>query len=67
MDDSVVELGLGCVFLGGLVIQGVDELASQVVEGNDDLFEGALICEVLFSGQLDEGLDDGSEDGVVVE
>jgi len=35
--DSVFELSLGLVFVGNKLVEGVNELVSQVVEGFNDL------------------------------
>ena len=78
MNDSVV-VGTNCfVFISGLLVQGVDDLISQIGEGFSDLLlsikmniiyvgDGSLVREVLVGGQSNEGGDDGGEDRVVLE
>lgn len=65
--DSVFELSLGLVFVGNKLVEGVNELVSQVVEGFNDLSDGTLVGEVTFGGEGNKGLDDWGEVGVALE
>lgn len=54
-------------FVSVFLIEGVDELDAQLVEGGHDLLEGTLVSEVGLGGELDESAHDGGEDGVGLE
>lgn len=67
MNDSVVVGSDGGILVSGLLVQGVDDLISQIGEGFSDVGDGSLVREVLVGGQSNEGGDDGGEDRVVLE
>jgi hypothetical protein len=66
-DDSIGEFSGEDGLIGGFFVDLSDEVNSQEVESCDDLLEGILVGEVLFGGELEEGLDDGGEFGVILE
>lgn len=67
MDDSVIISGDSGIFVSSLLVQRVNDLISEILEGFSDGRNGSLIREVLVSGQLNEGGDKGGENGVVFE
>jgi len=67
LDDSVIISGDSGIFVSSLLVQRVNDLISEILEGFSDGRNGSLIREVLVSGQLNEGGDKGGENGVVFE
>lgn len=61
LDNSLFEVGLFISFVSGFLVEGVNEVDSEVVEGVNDLSKSILVSEVLVSGKLEEGLNKGSE------
>lgn len=62
MNDSIVVGSDGGIFVSGFLVQGVNDLISQIGESFADVGDGSLIGEVLVGGQSNEGRDDRGED-----
>jgi hypothetical protein len=61
LNNSVVEFGNSGVFVCSLLVQGVNDLGSQVGEGFGNVSNGSLVGEVLFGGQFDQSHDQRGE------
>lgn len=55
--NSSLEFLLSSLLLSSLVVKGVNELVSQIVECTNNLFNSTLVGEVLLSGECKECLD----------
>lgn len=58
--DTGLILGNGCLFVSGELIQGVNDVVSELSESIDDLSNDSLVREVLVEGELDQGVDHGA-------
>lgn len=58
--DSGNVLSDGGVFVSVGLVEGIDDVFSEFVEGSDDFAEDVLVGEVLGETELDEGFDHGS-------
>lgn len=67
LGNSVCEILLGFVFVADKLVEGVNKFVSEVVESGNDLGDGTLVGEVLFSCKEDECLHEWGEGDVVLE